>query len=131
MILRDADESPPEPQFCTGCAQVFVASDGTKVPRDTVRIPGYVGIWDRAVLFDVWNPVWTYVEAGPEIYVSGKSEGKTVEAVQRQDEGLFPGNARIVNANWWGVELDGYGDEGGCWNVSPVFLPLLSSFPFL
>lgn len=110
---------------------MFVAWDGTKVPRDTVTIPGYVGIWDRAVLFDVWNPVWPYVEAGPEIYVSGKSEGKTVEAVQRQDEGLFPGNARIVNANWRGVELDGYGDEGGCWNVSPAFLPLLSSFHFL
>ena len=123
LSLHDADKSLPQPQFYTGCAQVFIASEGTMVPRDTVSIPGYVGIEDKAVLFDVWNPIWPYVEAGPEVYVPGKSPGRKVESVQRQDEGLLPGNARIVNVNWWGIEVDGYVDEEGCWNVSLLFLP--------
>ncbi|PVH83536.1 lytic polysaccharide monooxygenase, partial [Cadophora sp. DSE1049] len=113
LSLHDADKDPPNPQFYTGCAQIFVASAGTALPKYTVKIPGYVGITDKSVLFDVYNPVWPYAEPGPEVYTPGRSPGRTVGLLQRQDEGLLPGNARIVNANWWGVELSSYGDENG------------------
>ncbi|KAK0112750.1 hypothetical protein ONS95_014485 [Cadophora gregata] len=118
LSLHDADKDPSNPQFYAGCAQIFVASEGTTLPKVTVKIPGYVGIKDKSVLFDIYNPVWPYIEPGPEVYKPGQSPGKTVKLLQRQDEGLLPGNARIVNANWWGVELDPYGDEDGCWNAS-------------
>ncbi|CZS88649.1 uncharacterized protein RAG0_00323 [Rhynchosporium agropyri] len=118
LSLQDADKTPPNPQFYAGCAQVFLSSNATMVPSETVSIPGYVGIGDASVLFDVYNPVWPYKEPGPGIYRPGESALIEVEPVEKQTEGLLPGDAYLTNANWWGMEVSSYGDEGGCWNAS-------------
>ncbi|KAL2066489.1 hypothetical protein VTL71DRAFT_2560 [Oculimacula yallundae] len=118
LTLQDADKDPPNPQFYTGCAQVFLNSTGRRLPRDTVSIPGYVGIKNESVLFDLYKPIWPYLEPGPEVYTSGTSSAKVVEAVIRQTEGLLPRDAYLTNANWWGVEVSSYDDEDGCWNAS-------------
>lgn len=83
-----------------------------------MRIPGYVGIENASVRFDVYNPVWPYLELGPEVYMPGLSPKRVVQSVERQTEGLLPGNAVVANANWWSVELSPYENEDGCWNVS-------------
>ncbi|KAL5325697.1 hypothetical protein ACEPPN_006827 [Leptodophora sp. 'Broadleaf-Isolate-01'] len=121
LALQDADKNPPNPQFYTGCAQIFLRSNGTALPKDTVRIPGYVGIENASVRFDVYNPVWPYLELGPEVYMPGLSPKRVVQSVERQTEGLLPGNAVVANANWWSVELSPYENEDGCWNSDTCY----------
>ncbi|KAG4427186.1 hypothetical protein IFR05_017331, partial [Cadophora sp. M221] len=116
--LQDADKNPPNPQLYTGCAQIFVSSNGTALPRDTVKIPGYVGMEDEGVRFDVYKPVWPFPEPGPGVYVPGVSPMRVVEPVERQTEGVLPRNSVVTNANWWSVEVSPYVDEDGCWNAS-------------
>jgi hypothetical protein len=120
LALHQADKTPPNPQFYVGCAQIFLNSTATGRPTDTVSIPSYIDITDPGVLFNVWNPKWPYPGFGPEIYVGGSSPSTSVEAVEEQKEALLPKNALVTNANWWGVELDPYSTEAGCWNVSPL-----------
>lgn len=118
LALQEADKTPPNPQFYTGCAQIFLDSRATCVPNDTVRIPGYVNISNPAVLFNIYEPKWPYPDLGPAVYVTGKSAAMQLHPLGKQNEGLFPQNAIMMNANWWGVEVDKYHDEEGCWNVS-------------
>ncbi|KAJ8107866.1 hypothetical protein OPT61_g8570 [Boeremia exigua] len=40
LALHAANDN--DPQFYTGCAQIFLESDGNLVPESTVSIPGYV-----------------------------------------------------------------------------------------
>jgi hypothetical protein len=121
LALHQADKMPPNPQFYVGCAQIFLNSTATSLPSNTVSIPGYVNISDPGVLFNVWSPKWPYPGFGPKVYVAGSSPTWEIGAVERQTEGLLPENAALTNANWWGVELDGYRTEEGCWNVSLLF----------
>lgn len=118
LALHQADKSPPNPQFYTGCAQVFLNSTQTKLPSDTVSIPGYVNISDPSVLFNIYEPKWPYPIVGPQAYSSGSSATKDVIPVDKQTEGLLPGNAIVTNANWWATELDPYTSDAGCWNAS-------------
>ncbi|KAI9051673.1 hypothetical protein LZ554_004715 [Drepanopeziza brunnea f. sp. 'monogermtubi'] len=118
LSLHQADKSPPNPQFYVGCAQIFLESKETKVPSETVSIPGYVNISNPAVLFNIYDPKWPYPEPGPGVYKAGQSPAKTVKRVRKQTEGLLPANAEMTNANWWGVKLDDYHTQNGCWNAS-------------
>ncbi|KAK6583922.1 hypothetical protein PZA11_003652 [Diplocarpon coronariae] len=118
LALQEADKIPPNPQFYVGCAQIFLDSEATALPRDTVSIPGYVDISNPSVLFDIYNPQWPYPEPGPRAYEAGKSRIREVKPLEEQTEGLLPQNVEMVNANWWGVKLDNYHTEAGCWNAS-------------
>jgi hypothetical protein len=58
---------------------------------------------------------------GPEPYVVGSPANSKAALVTTQTLGLLPQNVVLTNANWWGIELDSYSTEDGCWNVSSSF----------
>ena len=119
LSLHQADKNPPNPQFYTGCAQIFLDSAATAVVKETVSIPGHVSIEDPAVLFNIYEPKFPAPRVGPEPYTSNSTTGKPKVLDQKpmQSEGLLPENAVVTNANWWGVEVDPYSTENGCWKV--------------
>ncbi|APA12997.1 hypothetical protein SS1G_08493 [Sclerotinia sclerotiorum 1980 UF-70] len=127
LALHQADKTPPNPQFYVGCAQIYLNSAETSVPKATVSIPGYVNISDPSVLYNIWNPPPTpYTMPGPAPYQPGISVTDSItgkkavkfSAKQTQNEGLLPPDAVLTNANWWGVEVTTYTTEQGCWNAS-------------
>lgn len=120
LALQEADKTPSDPQFYIGCAQVFLQSAGTSVPQDTVSIPGYVTADEPSVKFNIYNPVFPYTVPGPLPYQSIASDSLKSLGVSQvsQTEGMVPANAVLINANWFGTELDSYTDEAGCWNAS-------------
>jgi hypothetical protein len=120
LALHQADKNPPNPQFYVGCAQIFLNSTATSQPQNTVKIPGYVGITNPAVLFNIYIPKWPYPALGPDVYNDG-STSIEVKPVEKQTEGVLPPNAILENANWWAIELDSYSDSHGCTNVSNTY----------
>ncbi|KAH7370365.1 glycoside hydrolase, partial [Rhexocercosporidium sp. MPI-PUGE-AT-0058] len=64
LALQDPDKEPPNPQFYVGCAQIFLNSNGTTLPKYTVKIPGCVGVGDPGVRFDVYKPVGPMLRLG-------------------------------------------------------------------
>ena len=128
LALHQADKNPPNPQFYTGCAQIYLDSAETAIPKDTVNIPGYVNIHSPSVLYNIWNPPPTpYTMAGPAPYqpgissisnTTGSKAAKFSAYTAQQNEGLLPQDAAITNANWWGVEVASYTTEAGCWDAS-------------
>jgi hypothetical protein len=123
LSLHESDKSPPNPQFYVGCAQIFLNSPATSKPQKTVKIPGYITASDPSVLFNIYTPKFPYTLPGPERYRSASGGGTKAKAagsqnVNTQNEGLLPENVVLTNANWWGVEVESYTDEDGCWRVS-------------
>ncbi|RDW69504.1 hypothetical protein BP6252_08524 [Coleophoma cylindrospora] len=126
LALHAANKNPPNPQIYTGCGQIFLKSTGTARPEDTVSIPGYVNISNPSVLFNVWDPKFPYPDFGPSVYIgssAASNKAKLNTAINMglemtQTEGLLPENVVLTNANWWGVELDSYTTQDGCWNAS-------------
>ncbi|THV49177.1 hypothetical protein BGAL_0208g00290 [Botrytis galanthina] len=128
LALHQADKTPPNPQFYTGCTQIYLDSSETAVPKDTVSIPGYVNIHSPSVLYNIWNPPPTpYTMAGPAPYqpgvsstsnTTGSKAAKFSPFTATQHEGLLPQDAALTNANWWGVEVAAYTTEAGCWAAS-------------
>jgi hypothetical protein len=117
LSLHEADKNPPQPQFYTGCAQVFLKSSATGVPATTVSIPGFTNLRDPAVLFNIYTPNFPYTPPGPATYVSKQTilaNAKAVGNVPVQSEGLEPANCVLKNANWCGVELNSYSTAEGC-----------------
>jgi hypothetical protein len=119
LALHEANESPPDPQFYVGCAQVWLNSNATGVPKSSVAIPGYVNISDPAVLFNIYTPKFPYTTPGPPPLTSNDFTNNSNSTFNNvQNEGILPSNAILTNANWWGVELDTYTSQDGCWAVS-------------
>ncbi|PSK46417.1 hypothetical protein B9Z65_5385 [Elsinoe australis] len=107
-----------DPQFYSGCAQVFLEGTGNLVPDTTVSIPGYVKKSDPAL---TWN---IYYGTDPNDYVTpgGKVSGFVQNsnarvAQQSQTDGLKPEGCILENANWCGTEVPDYTDEDGCWKA--------------
>ncbi|KAI8942633.1 hypothetical protein NX059_000687 [Plenodomus lindquistii] len=109
-----------EPQFYTGCAQIFLKSSGNLVPESTVSIPGYVKQGEPSTSFDIYNKdAAEYVLPGPEVAKlapRGTQSGNEAQAAQA--EGLKPAGCLVENANWCGKEVASYSDEKGCWASS-------------
>ncbi|TVY46521.1 putative endo-beta-1,4-glucanase D [Lachnellula occidentalis] len=125
LALHQAGKNPPNPQFYVGCAQIFLNSTATSVPKDTVKIPGYVGPTDPAVLFNIYTPKWPYPTLGPALYEDGSNRIE-VKPVDKQSEGLLPYNIVAINANWWALELESYSTSDGCKNATKVCSDLTS-----
>lgn len=119
LALHNADKG--DPQFYTGCAQVFVESEKTgtlDVPADfSVSIPGYVKAGEPSVSFNIYNPVFPYPIPGPKVYNVPSSSTRKREALV-QTEGVIPPGCLIKNANWCGLEVSDYSTENGCWKAS-------------
>lgn len=124
--MHEADKTPAQPQFYTGCAQVFLTSSGTSLPSNTVSIPGYVKAADASVNFNIYTPVWPYSLPGPAVFTSSSASTIMTVSSTTQTEGLEPANSVLKNANWYGIELDSYSTENGCWSVSSTISGLRS-----
>ncbi|KAL8641635.1 MAG: hypothetical protein Q9228_001584 [Teloschistes exilis] len=122
LALHEADKSPPDPQFYVGCAQIFLQSTGSAIPKDTVSIPGYVSMQDPAMTFHIWNaPKQLYFpQFSPPTYKSGSSKRdiETRADQLKQTFGLKPANCIMENDNWCGLTLPSYSTENGCWGAS-------------
>ena len=131
LALHQADKSPPDPQFYVGCAQLFLSSTGTSVPKNTVSIPGHVDMTkdNAAMTFNIWNQPMKlpYPTFGPPIYTRTSKRSLFVRETT-QIQGLKPANCVLQNDNWCGIEVPSYNDESSCWAVRPP-LPILF-FPF-
>jgi hypothetical protein len=104
-----------DPQFYTGCAQIFLQSSGNLVPETTVSIPGYVKYNEPSTDFDIYNtPASEYVVPGPKI-AKLKAAGAKKSSVSVQTTGLKPEGCVMENANWCAKEVQSYTDEKGCW----------------
>lgn len=103
-----------DPQFYTGCAQIFLQSTGNLVPESTVSIPGYVDYNQPATNFDVWNKMkLQYTLPGPPI--AKLKAGTQKLSNLNQTEGLRPAGCIMENGQWCGYEVPSYTDEKGCW----------------
>ena len=106
-----------DPQFYTGCAQIFLESSGSLVPEETVSIPGYVEYNQPATDFDIYNTDNSkYTVPGPSVAkLTAKSATSGSVAQTSQTEGKKPDGCLVENANWCGIEVSSYTDESGCW----------------
>ncbi|XP_014560184.1 lytic polysaccharide monooxygenase [Bipolaris victoriae FI3] len=103
-----------DPQFYTGCAQIFLKSSGNLVPESTVSIPGYVKYNEPSTDFDIYNtPATEYVVPGPK--VAKLTAGASKSSATVQTKGLKPQGCVMENANWCAKEVQSYTDEKGCW----------------
>ncbi|KAJ2981186.1 hypothetical protein NUW58_g6751 [Xylaria curta] len=123
LALHDADKG--DPQFYVGCAQVFVQSSNTaalNVPADrSVSIPGHVSANHAGLTFNIYRPSFPYLLPGPNVFaVPTPKNGidTTGPSVPSQTQGIVPPNYIVKNANWVGVEVPDYHNEGGCWASS-------------
>ena len=119
LALHQANLNPPNSQFFVGCAQLFLSSAGTAIPRETVAIPGYVDLSKAAMSFNIWEKPMKlpYPEYGPPVYQSGTNSTQAVSSGE-QTEGLKPAGCILESANWCGFEVASYSTQDGCWNVS-------------
>lgn len=103
-----------DPQFYTGCAQVFLESKGDLVPESTVSIPGYVKKNQPGTSFNIYYGMDpnTYQVPGPAIakLVSGSGSASST-----QQANTVPDNCLLVNGNWCGKEIPDFSDSKGCW----------------
>ncbi|CAO2654799.1 Nn.00g115320.m01.CDS01 [Neocucurbitaria sp. VM-36] len=109
-----------DPQFYTGCAQIFLESSGNLVPEETVSIPGYVKYNQPATSFDIYNTDNAkYTVPGPSVAkLTAKGTQSGSEAQTSQTEGQKPEGCLVENANWCGYEVPSYSSESGCWAAS-------------
>lgn len=119
LALHQANLNPPNPQFYVGCAQLFLSSGGSSMPRDTVNIPGYVDLSKTAMTFNIWDKPMKlpYPEFGPPAHRSDTNGPQTISTGE-QTEGLKPAGCILESANWCGFESASYSTQDGCWNVS-------------
>ncbi len=105
-----------DPQFYTGCAQIFLESSGDAEPTETVSIPGYVDVQEPGLSYNIYvSPPEEYPIPGPELaeFASGSNYAQQTE----QTEGLKPEGCILENDNWCAMEVDDYSTEQECWDV--------------
>ena len=115
----ESPENPSQPQFYTGCAQIFLDSPATGKPDNTVSIPGYVKSSDANMKFNIYtSDSYPYPMHGPPVAkISSTNSRVRVKSRQsngKQTEGLKPENCIDENGNWCGIELEAYNDMKGC-----------------
>ena len=102
-----------DPQFYTGCAQIFLQSSGNLGAEETVSIPGYVKYGQPATSFNIWNTdASKYTIPGPPV---AKLTAKGTSSQTSQTEGLKPEGCIAESGNWCGKEVPDYSNEAGCW----------------
>ena len=116
--LTTLKQGATTPSFYTGCAQVYLDSTETTLPKDVVSIPGHIQAGDPSLQFNISAPSLPYKVPGPNIYVSNVSPIVQQANLPLQGEGLLPSNVVLTNGNWFGIELASYSTAEGCKNVS-------------
>lgn len=111
-----------DPQFYTGCAQIFVQGgpDAAAVPSEySVAIPGYVAKGEPGLVFDIYQDhIPAYPMPGPRVYVptarSSSSTGSRKKTAVL-DKGAVPSSCLIRNANWCARPVARHIEMEGCW----------------
>lgn len=123
LALHQADKTPPDPQFYVGCAQIFLTSSGSAIPKNTVSIPGYVDMSTPAMTFNIWQVPMKlpFPDFGPPVYTASSSK-RDLEArgAMIQTVGLKPADCVMQNANWCAFMPPKYTDQAGCYSVSLI-----------
>ena len=120
IALHQADNTPPDPQFHIGCAQIYLKSSGGIRPA-TVSIPGYIAYGSSSLDINIYQRplALPYIMAGPPVYLKASSSENEKRAMEHiQTLGLEPSGCIAYNANWCGTEPASYTDEDGCWAAS-------------
>jgi len=108
-----------DPQFFTGCAQIFLDSSGNMVPTDTVSIPGYVSKSDPGLTFNVYKDPMDLPYPIPGPKPANYKKATTAVAIQKtQKEGLTPPGCLLEVGNWCAHEVPSYSDQEGCWDAA-------------
>ncbi|KKK13233.1 hypothetical protein ARAM_000578 [Aspergillus rambellii] len=125
LALQSAQDTPRDPQFYVGCAQVFVQSDGDAQP-ETVSIDENTYNLDmEALTYNIFETPLKlpYPSFGPAVYTPGSANGsdgsterKATESVQTK--GLKPEGCILVRDDWCGFEVPSYDTQDGCWASS-------------
>lgn len=116
LALHAAQAPDYDPQFYTGCAQVFIDSDGDQVPAKIVSIPGHVSAKDPGLTFNIYGKsLAAYPIPGPAIATFKSAGGSKPTTAGDQKEGLRPANCVLVAGNLCLTELASYSNENGCW----------------
>ena len=133
LALHQADKNPPDPQFYVGCAQIFLLSDGSSKPKNTVPIPGYVDLKTPAMTYNVWKvPLQLpFPDFGPPLYSPLKPKFRRDKRAVTQTFGLKPDNCAMTNANWCAFMPPTYSDQNGCWAVGTPLLLLSRKLTFI
>ena len=121
LALHQADKDPHDPQFYVGCAQVFLSSSGSSIPKDTVSIPGYVDMSQKAMTYDIYTvPLkLPFPSFSPPTYTSSSKRDIIERTTQVQTIGL-PAQCEFPNNNFCGHKLSSYTDESGCYAVGSL-----------
>ena len=122
LLALHAADSQHQPQYYTGCAQVFIKSSGSVTPP-TVSIPGYNSLNDKSDSFNIYDQPMAlpYPIPGPAPYATGNK--KRSLNIHRRDTtpniiGLKPDNCICQNGNWCGVEVSSSNDQASCWKTA-------------
>ncbi len=119
LLSRASGINDTEARFYyTGCAQVYLDSAETTLPKDVVSIPGHIQAGDPSLQFNISAPSLPYTVPGPSVYASNVSPTVQQANLPLQGEGLLPPNGVLTNGNWFGIELAPYSTAEGCKNVS-------------
>ena len=124
LALHQADKTPPDPQFYVGCAQIFLNSNGSASPPNTVAIPGYVNMSTPAMNYDIWTvPLkLPFPDFGPPLYTSNNAKRSLKARTISQTIGLKPDGCVMENANWCGFLPPSYADANSCYTVKMSYL---------
>jgi hypothetical protein len=116
LALHAANAGDPQPY--TGCAQIFLESNGNLGPESTVSIPGHMKAGEPSTSFDIYNTDNAkYTMPGPAVAKLVAKAG-SASTSSSQSQGLKPEGCLVENANWCGKEVSSYSDESGCWAAS-------------
>ncbi|KAF2204653.1 hypothetical protein GQ43DRAFT_135457 [Delitschia confertaspora ATCC 74209] len=122
-ILALHNAANNDPQFYTGCAQIFLQSTGSLAPESTVHIPGYVKASDKALSWNIYTADNSkYPIVGPAVAkLTSKSTtdaGVNLKVQSAQTEGQKPEDCILQNGNFCFKEVPSYSDEAGCWKAN-------------
>ncbi|KAL3477298.1 glycosyl hydrolase family 61-domain-containing protein [Aspergillus californicus] len=121
LALHAAQDTPRDPQFYVGCAQVFVDGEsGGDVPTGVVIDASTYDLSIPGLVFNLYETplALPYPSFGPAVYEPTarglRSEGKEVV----QGTGFEPAGCILVRDDWCGFEVDSYDTQDGCWASS-------------
>ncbi|CAG5158153.1 uncharacterized protein ALTATR162_LOCUS5010 [Alternaria atra] len=118
-ILALHSATAGDPQVYTGCAQIFVQSNGDLGPKSTVSIPGHMKYGEPSTSFNIYvNKNAEYRVPGPSVAKLVAKTGQAGTPSPTQKEGLKPKGCIVENDNWCGKEVSSYSDQKGCWAAS-------------
>ncbi|KAL4978281.1 glycosyl hydrolase family 61-domain-containing protein [Aspergillus desertorum] len=124
LALHAAQDSPPDPQFYVGCAQVFLkGAESGDVPEGVTIDASTYDLDIPGLTYNIYaKPLdLPYPSFGPGVYQPNTSittNAKVSGTQATQKDGLQPEGCILVRDDWCGFEVPSYSDEQGCWASS-------------